>query len=83
MGKNVTIIRLPLASTAPWGFALRVNEASSGVFHAFIDDLKQNVLPRDRKWMSGPKWWLLKANVVDVVAAVYRLAAKEAKKGRR
>jgi hypothetical protein len=70
MTRNVTIIKLPTGTTYPWAIALRINEAKSNVFHAFIEDLKASIPSRDRKWVPSAKFWMFKDAACDVLIAL-------------
>lgn len=53
-----TLLRLP-PSYSPWRYALRIEGVDSVTFHKFIESLKTNIPPKDRKWDARERCWLL------------------------
>jgi len=70
MSTNVLITKLPYTS-APWAWGLRVVSVDGPVFPCLIQDIKQGIPARRRKWSPGTKQWLFHAEVqLDLVLAL-------------
>lgn len=55
----------------PWRWAVSLRSVDPGDFRAIIDELKEAVPSRDRKWDPGGRRWLLRSMVeVETVCSI-------------